>query len=690
MSSVCGEEPTQFEAKYTPPRSSCNHKLVEFSAPTMEFLPPHRESAGSAFQLGPPFSDELFPVFQLAPFERTSRIESVYSQASWSTDSNTLDGSCIRTPDLSILSTPAIVRSIPSSSFQSQFCDSKSHGHDILQARISGLTTESCISYLEAKENPLRYIHLPILPPNGVSLRESTLLPRSPSPDVRYRVADTEGGFSCQRQSIRVRRFARDFGPMGPWPTGWTNFWRPAVDIPVSPRISSSIHFPHIPITTDAALGATPSHDSEVDGNGLRGRNQRTSGLAEHRDGQQEDYDTGGIPLHGSLSARGDSTNDPVCTAEVSNDDGDDDDDSHSECSSIDSTLWSVLFEEVSLMVGMSDYSVSCDSSQTEDLPIRDYIGSSIDKDESYSSKSSEALGSARTLGLSGGTRHQVWNLPQPPLTYARLASRPADHHPRAVSNGERGIRSQGNKHLLRASCVPSRAHFLERKVPLRQQRSMDVVGLQLGSPPLANHRMSPHRSESAVDVSVAYTSPHEPPLATPLETRSPAVDKLHPSPAKLKAHAPHQQRGWRSDGGVSTVPLKNNGSLRSKKPSHTTATRPAVQSTVPRRAVTFVSSVNSNRPLRRVPDSCSVSRANTLPTMATRNHPHPFSTPAVAEPRSVKSFMDMDVPSRKFGKTSPGRTRSWTSDGKMRKFIRSASRLRRRIIAWGKKILNG
>ncbi|KAI6040267.1 hypothetical protein EDC04DRAFT_3140407 [Pisolithus marmoratus] len=640
MSSVCGEEPTQFEAKYTPPQN----RRVPLSnlarlSPTNYFrfssLPHLRGQA------------ELSPCTAKRRGQRTPihSMDLVFAR-----------------PDLSILSTPAIVRSIPSSSFQSQFCDSKSHGHDILQARISGLTTESCISYLEAKENPLRYIHLPILPPNGVSLRESTLLPRTAN--------DSQSAF--------------DVSPaiLGPWvhgqldgPISGGQLW----NIPVSPRISSSIHFPHIPITTDAALGATPSHDSE-----------RTSGLAEHRDGQQEDYDTGGIPLHGSLSARGDSTNDPVCTAEVSNDDGDDDDDSHSECSSIDSTLWSVLFEEVSLMVGMSDYSVSCDSSQTEDLPIRDYIGSSIDKDESYSSKSSEALGSARTLGLSGGTRHQVWNLPQPPLTYARLASRPADHHPRAVSNGERGIRSQGNKHLLRASCVPSRAHFLERKVPLRQQRSMDVVGLQLGSPPLANHRMSPHRSESAVDVSVAYTSPHEPPLATPLETRSPAVDKLHPSPAKLKAHAPHQQRGWRSDGGVSTVPLKNNGSLRSKKPSHTTATRPAVQSTVPRRAVTFVSSVNSNRPLRRVPDSCSVSRANTLPTMATRNHPHPFSTPAVAEPRSVKSFMDMDVPSRKFGKTSPGRTRSWTSDGKMRKFIRSASRLRRRIIAWGKKILNG
>lgn len=78
MSSDDGEEPTLAKVNYALRRSSYNRKLVEFSSPTMEFLPSHRESADSAFQTSRPLSAERVPLFQLDPYGRNDRVESFY------------------------------------------------------------------------------------------------------------------------------------------------------------------------------------------------------------------------------------------------------------------------------------------------------------------------------------------------------------------------------------------------------------------------------------------------------------------------------------------------------------------------------------------------------------------------------------------------------------------------------------
>lgn len=694
MSSDGGEEPTLAKANYTLRRSSYNRKLVELSSPTMEFLPSHRESADSAFQTSPPFSDERVPLFQLDPYERNGRVESFYSQASWYTDSNTLDGSCIRTPDFSVLSTAAIYRSTSITSFQAQFCDSISHAHDILHERIPDLNAESCPPYPQCEENFLPCVHLPILPLDDAPLRESTILPQSPSPVVGSPLDDIDDEFSYQQEWTRVRRFARNFGYMGlSQPTGRVNSWAPAGDISASPPVSPSIQSPYFPGTTHTAVDATSGRDAEKHGNGMRDRRQRTGGLAGHPNGQRLDHqsDTDGVALRGSTPAREDCTSDVGCAVEA-NDKGNDDDDDCSECTSIDSTAWSLLFQEVSSMVGMSDtdHSTFCDSSQTGDPVIR---GDSVCRDECCSPKSSETSRSVRIPGLPKGDRLQLSGLPQPPLTYARLASRPANPRPRAVSNGKSDAPSQRKDRLLRASSNPSRAHLLERKAditPLCQQRSADIVGPQPRGPSLADYRTMLQPSRNAVNVPTTYTSLREPPPATPLAAQNPALNRLDLSLTKLKAHAPRQQRGWHSDRGTSAVSLKIDGSPRGKRPSRIAGARPVVQSTVRRPTVTVVTPTYSKRPLRRAPGSCPPSRANTLPTMTAgwRNYPHPNGTSTVNEMRPVKSFIDMDIPSPKFRETFPNRTRRLMNDGKMRKFVRSASRLKRRFITWGKNFL--
>lgn len=686
MSSDGGEEPTLAKANYAPYRSSYNRKLVESSAPAMEFLSSHRESADSAFQTSPPFSDEQVPLFQLDPYERIGRVESVYSQASWSTDSNTLDGSCIRTPDFSILSTAAMIRSTPITSFQAQFCDSISHAHDVLHAHIPDLTAKSC------EEDFLPCVHLPILPLNDAPLRESTILPQSPSPVVISPLDDIKDEFSRQQELIRVRRFARNFGYMGLCqPTGRVNSWGSAAETSASTPVSLSIQFPHISETTHTALDTTPDQDAEIDGNGTRDWRQRTGGLAEHPDGQQKDYqgDTGSVAPRDSSPAREDYTSEIGCAVEAN----DSDDDDYSDCTSIDSTAWSLLFQEVSSMVGMSDtdHSTFCGSSQTGDPVIRD---NSVCRNECCLPNPSETPVSARIPGLPRGDRLQPMRLPEPPLTYARLASRPADPRPRAVNNGKPNAPSQRKDRLLRVSSNPSRTHFLERKadvIPLCRQTSADIVGLQPRGPSLADHRTMPHPSRHADNVSTTYRSLREPPPATPLAARNPALDRLDLGLTELKAHAPRQQRGWHSDRGTSAVQLKINGTARGKEPSRTACARPVVQATVRRPTVTVVPHANNNRPLRRAPGLCPPSRANTLPTTAAgwRTHPYPPSTSTVNDLKPVKSFMEMDVPPRRFRETLPSRTRRLMNDGKMRKLVRSARRLKRRIIAWGKNFLS-
>lgn len=695
MSSDDGEEPTLAKVNYALRRSSYNRKLVEFSSPTMEFLPSHRESADSAFQTSRPFSDERVPLFQLDPYGRNDRVESFYSQASWSTDSNTLDGSCIRTPDISVLSTAAIYRSTPITSFQAQFCDSISHAHDVLHERIPDLNAESCPPYPQCEENFLPCVHLPILPLDDVPLRESTILPQSPAPVVRSPLDDVDDEFNYQRQWTRVRRFARNFGYMGLLqPTARVNSWVPAADISASPRVSSSFQFPHFPGTIYTAGDATPGRDVEKDTNGMRDRRQPTGGLAGHPDGQRLDHqsDTGDVALRGP--SREDCTSDLGCTVEA-NDRGNDDDydDDCSECTSIDSTAWSLLFQEVSSMVGMSDadHSTFCDSSQTGDPVIR---GDSVCRDECYSPKSSETWESVRIPGLPKGDRLQLSRLPQPPLTYARLASRPADPRPRAVYSGKTDVPSQRRDCLLRASSNPSPAHLLERKAditPLCQQRSADIVGLKRRGPSLADYRTMLHPSRNAVNVPTTCTSVREPPPATPLAAQNPALNRLDLSLTKLKARAPHQQRGWHSDRETSAASLKINGSPRGKRPSRIAGARPVVQSAVRRPTVTGVTPAYSKRPLRRAPGSCPPSRANTLPTTTAgwRNYSHPNGTSTANERRPVKSFIDMDIPSPKFRETFSNRTRRLMNDGKMKKLARSASRLKRRIIAWGKNFLS-
>lgn len=655
----------------------------------MESLYRHRESLDSAFH-SLPSSDKRFPVFRFAPHEEIGRIESTYSRASWSTESNTLDGSWLRTPDFSILSAAGIIRSSPNTSFQSQFCDPISRALDLLHGRISVATTDSCDLYAQAKGCLSPYGHLPILAPDDLPLRESTLLPRSPSPVAESPSAETKDEFDCQLQSIRVRRFARDFGYMGLLqPAEQYNFGRPASDISALSSVSSSFQSSHTPGSTHTAPDARSDQDAKVDGNCLKGRNQGTSGLREHPDGQQENYgdDTCSVALRNSPAARGSSTNDLVCAAEADEDDDDDDD---SECASIDSRRWSALLEEVSLMVGMSDTdrSTCCDFSPAEDPPVKDGGGFSVISDECCSLNSSQALGSANVPRLPWEGRLQVLNLLQPPLTYARLASRPADYHPRVVSNGRHVIHSQGNGHLVRAASNPCRTRFAEGNTDvdaLRRQRSADGVGLRPRGPSLADYRTIPHLNKGAVDVSATYISLREPSPTTPLATRNPALDRLGLSLTKLKARAPHQSQGWSSDGSVSAVPRKT-GPIRNKRPSRTAAARPTVQSAVRR-----VASANSNRPLRRAPSSFSFPRVLTSPTRGRRwrSHPNLPSTSAVEYLSPVKSFMDMDVPPQKFGKTFPSRARSLASKVKMRKLIKSASRLKRRIIAWGKNVLN-
>ncbi|KAI6134594.1 hypothetical protein EDD17DRAFT_1550805 [Pisolithus thermaeus] len=680
MSSDGGEEPTLGKANYAPHRSSYNRKLVQFSAPTMEFLSSHRESADSAFQTSPPFSDEQVPLFQLDPYERIGRVESFYSQASWSTDSNTLDGSCLRTPDFSILSTAAMIRSTPITSFQAQFCDSISHAHDVLHARIPDLSAKSC------EEDFLPCIHLPILPLNDAPLRESTILPQSPSPVVISPLDDVKDEFSRRQESIRVRRFARNFGYMGLCqPAGRVNSWASTAEISASTPVSSSTQFPHVSGTTHTALDTTPDQDAEIDRNGTRDWRQRTLELAERPDGQQKDYqgDTGSVALRDSSPAREDYTGEIGCAVEAN--DSDDDDDDYSDCTSIDSTAFGLLFQEVSSMVGMSDtdHSTFCGSSQTGDPVIRD---SSVCRNECCLQNPSETPVSARIPGLPRGDRLQLMRLPEPPLTYARLASRPADPRPRAVSNRKPDAPSQRKDRLLRVSSNPSPTHFLERKadiIPLCRQTSADLVGLQPRGPSLADHQTMHHPSRHADNVPTTYAS-------TPLAARNPALDRLDFGLTELKAHAPHQQQRWHSDRGASAVQLKINGTAGGKELPRTASTRPVVQSTVRRPTVTVVPHANNNRRLRRAPGLCPPSRANTLPTTAAgwRTHPYPSSTSTINDLKPVKSFMEMDVPPQRFRETLRGRTRRLMNDGKMGKLVRSARRLKRRIIAWGKNFL--
>ncbi|KAI6002796.1 hypothetical protein EDD15DRAFT_1423746 [Pisolithus albus] len=188
----------------------------------------------------------------------------------------------------------------------------------------------------------------------------------------------------------------------------WDCYSQPHESIPgrrlrISLRLPAFLrHFnsPHFPGTIYTAGDATSGRDVEKDTNGMRDRRQPTGGLAGHPDGQRLDHqsDTGDVALRGP--SREDCTSDLGCTVEA-NDRGNDDDydDDCSECTSIDSTAWSLLFQEVSSMVGMSDadHSTFCDSSQTGDPVIR---GDSVCRDECYSPKSSETWESVRIPGL--------------------------------------------------------------------------------------------------------------------------------------------------------------------------------------------------------------------------------------------------------------------------------------------------
>jgi len=344
---------------------------------------------------------------------------------------------------------------------------------------------------------------------------------------------------------------------------------------------------------------------------------------------------------------------------------------------SVDSSMCCTLFREVGLMVGMTDL---------DDHPFRgspvlsESPPSTMDYHRRSTARSLSLLIPPRKLRTASGTQliklpigsPKNLNHPAAPLTYASLASRPAD--------SARNKRRFCSLDVIQEQVI---AREPDRN-PIPRQRGSEKVGHKHWDEHLLADDEVDLRSNK--DTANIHTNPREP-VCLPAAQIS-ALDKFSSGLSRLRAHSPYQLQKAHSVTGASIRPPKSSEIKRRSSLSPVVCS--VAENRDPVRQITMVA--NGRRfppppglpqPLRSVTgDAASAVAAFPTATPPRQSHIRSSGAP-------MKSLVEMNVSTPRQGpprQPRPNSVRKQPSDSKIKKFVRSAGRLRRRISFWGRR----
>lgn len=480
------------------------------------------------------------------------------------------------------------------------------HSYDLLHPSLPARNAESSESFKQSRD----LTRLAILPPGGP--QEKIGLPQTLSPVSGPCLADMQGESSHYPTSpCRPRRFACDFGYAGP-----------------------SQKFPSPPETIHI------TSDAEVIRSGWREWDEHTGRMPELLK-----QDEPGNPVHGNDTNTGDEDS----------------------LDSVDSSMCSALFREVGLMVGMTDL---------DDRPFRgspvlsEFPPCTMDHHHHQRStaRNLSLLTPPRRLRTASGTQFIKFpigspknlNHPSAPLTYASLASRPAD-----------SARNKQRFSFLDVIQEQAIAGDPDRNTLLRHRGSEKVGHNHWDEYLLADDEMDLRSNKDTANI---HMHPRES-VSLPA-ARSSALDKLGSGLSRLRARSPYQLQKAHSMTGASIGPPKSSEIKR----------RPSLPPDLNRDPVRQITVLNGRRfprspglsqPLRSVADDA----ASAVAAFPTTTPPQQSRIRSSGEPMKYAPTPQQEPPRQ----PRPNSLRKQPSDSRIKKFVRSASRLRRRISSWGK-----
>ncbi|KAL4078336.1 hypothetical protein V8B97DRAFT_2003559 [Scleroderma yunnanense] len=610
---------------------------------------------------------------------------SVYSSVSSLTETDTQ--SSLQTPVVDVPSVTAIAHPHETSitSFMLQSEDHHDNSHDILHTSVSSGNAKLFDICTQGKDGTSQLIHLPILSPDGVPPQECAALPHTPSPPGKPSLTGLYDESSPYPSSpCRARRFACDFRHAELSPStkprplvisGRSDISSPITD---SSFPSPTTHeFPTSPGTIHVTLDTKTDEDTEVVRKFLREWSER-KGILLQRPNRAEQGDYGGtLPSLRPLKA---NTNDEFSWVAEGCDFDDD-------CSSVYSAECSALLREVSLMIGITDF----DGCSPRGSPLPEI--SRVDHNRfTIASNDSSFLTPPKKPSTVLGPRFpnlpirapKTLSHPVPPLTYARLASRPADY-PRVTSvyRGPEANFVKNNQNLrgfpddIREPAVPQK---LDTN-PVIRERVSEKVGHKAGDRMAAHSKVTANIHEVSLNLHASVPQPVVLPVV-----RNSALYRLDSSLSKLKTHSPYEHHKLRSDTKASTRPRKNTEMVR-RRPAFPPVIIPVGNMTSQNAAGQTIPVKRGVRSPRPVPGLLKQSKSNGNDTAR-------IALPATAPPRQrrgyssggpVKSFMDMDTSTSRRRWPHSISSRSLLSINKGKKLATYATRIFKKIFSWGK-----